>query len=197
VGPGGGASINGSILALAVQADNSVIAGGDFTSFNGQVHNHLIRFNSAGVIDPTFNPGTGSSAENSVRVIAIQPDGRILIGGSFTNVIVSNVTYNFNYLARLNTDGSVDTNFDVGAGGDNSVLALAIDSQENILVGGEFTRFSGVTRSGITRLLGRGRMAVLSTPSLFRATANLISAAASPVSRGLAKTTSCGSLAAP
>ena len=46
----------------------------------------------------------------------------------------------------------MDTNFNVGAGGNDAVLALAIDSQNRILVGGEFTRFSGVTRSGITRL---------------------------------------------
>src|SRR5208283_3590258 len=94
-------SLNGAIHALAVQANNSVIAGGDFTSFNSATYNHLVRLNSAGVVDPTFNPSTGSAAEDSVRAVAIQPDGRILIGGSFTSVTVSNVTYNFNYLARL------------------------------------------------------------------------------------------------
>jgi uncharacterized delta-60 repeat protein len=158
IAQGGVTSINGAIHALAVQADNSVIAGGDFTYFNSAIHNHLIRINAAGVIDPTFNPGTGSDSATSVRAIAIQPNGQILIGGSFTNVTVSNVTYNLNYLARLNSDGSVDTNFSagLGTGGNNSVLALAIDSQQRILVGGEFTRFNGVTRSGITRLNTNG-----------------------------------------
>jgi uncharacterized delta-60 repeat protein len=149
-------SANGAIHALAVQADNSVIAGGDFTAFNSLPCYHLVRLNSAGVVDPTFNPGTGSDPSASVRAVVIQPDGRILVGGSFTNVTVSNVTYNLNYLARLNTDGSVDTNFNVGVGGNNSVLALALDSQQRIIVGGGFTRFSGVTRSGITRLNSDG-----------------------------------------
>lgn len=145
-------SASGAVKALAVQADNSVIAGGDFTAFNSLPYNHLVRLNSAGVVDPTFNVGTGSSSADSVDAIAIQPNGQILIGGSFTNVIVSNVTYNFNYLARLNIDGSVDTNFNVGYGGNNSVLAIAVDSQQRIVVGGAFSTFSGVTRSGITRL---------------------------------------------
>jgi uncharacterized delta-60 repeat protein len=149
-------STSGTIRALAVQPDNSVVIGGDFTSFNSAVHNHLVRLSPAGVVDPTFNPGTGSSSGDSVRAIAVQPNGQILIGGSFTNVTVSNVTYNLNYLARLNTDGSVDTNFTVGVGGNNSVLALAVDPAQNILVGGEFTTFSGVTRSGITRLTPNG-----------------------------------------
>jgi uncharacterized delta-60 repeat protein len=162
VAQGGVTSINGAIHALAVQADNSVIAGGDFTYFNSVMHNHLIRLNSAGVIDTNFNPGTGPDSTTSVRAIAIQPNGQILIGGSFTNVTAGANTYNLNYLARLNMDGSVDTNFSaglsnvLGSGGNNSVLALALDSQQNILVGGEFTKFNGVTRSGITRLLPNG-----------------------------------------
>jgi uncharacterized delta-60 repeat protein/uncharacterized repeat protein (TIGR01451 family) len=139
---------NAIIRALAVQANLQVIAGGDFNSFNGVTHNHLVRLNVDGSVDTSFNPSTGSDPTGSIRAIAIQADGRILIGGLFTNVNGSN----YNYLARLNTDGSLDTNFNVGVGGNNSVLALAVDSQERILVGGEFTRFSGVTRSGITRL---------------------------------------------
>ena len=139
---------NAIIRALAVQPNNQVIVGGDFTSFNGVTYNHLVRLNEDGSVDPSFNVSTGTGSLDSVRAIAIQPDGEIVIGGSFTNVNGSNL----NYIARLNPDGSVDTNFNLGVGGNNSVLALAIDSQERILVGGEFTTFSGVTRSGITRL---------------------------------------------
>jgi uncharacterized repeat protein (TIGR01451 family)/uncharacterized delta-60 repeat protein len=148
-----GEGVTGSdavVHALAVQqANGQVILGGDFTAFNGVPYNHLIRLNVDGSVDTSFNPSTNFGPADSVRAIAIQPDGQILIGGLFTNVGGSNL----NYLARLNSaDGSVDTNFNVGVGGNNDVLALAIDSQNRILVGGEFTRFSGVTRNGITRL---------------------------------------------
>jgi uncharacterized repeat protein (TIGR01451 family)/uncharacterized delta-60 repeat protein len=141
---------NAIVHVLAVQQGNGqVILGGDFTAFNSVAYNHLIRLNIDGSVDTSFNPSTNFGPADSVRAIAIQPDGQILIGGLFTNVGGSNL----NYLARLNSaDGSVDTNFNVGVGGNNTVLALAVDSQERILVGGDFTRFSGVTRSGITRL---------------------------------------------
>jgi uncharacterized repeat protein (TIGR01451 family)/uncharacterized delta-60 repeat protein len=137
------------IYALAVQANGQVILGGDFTAFNSVAYNHLVRLNVDGSVDTSFNPNTNYGPADSVRAIAIQPDGQIIIGGLFTNVGGNNL----NYLARLNsTDGSVDTNFNVGVGGDDVVLALAVDSQNRILVGGEFSRFSGVTRNGITRL---------------------------------------------
>ncbi len=149
----GATSADAVIHALAVQANGQVIVGGDFTAFNSIAYNHLIRLNVDGSIDPSFVPNTNFGPADSVRAIAIQPDGQVLIGGLFTNVGGSNL----NYLARLNgTDGSVDTGFNVGVGGDGPVLALALDSQSRILVGGEFTRFSGVTRSGITRLNADG-----------------------------------------
>ncbi len=138
-----------AVHALAVQANGQVVLGGDFTSFNGLAYNRLVRLNVDGSVDTGFNPTTNFGPMDSVRAIAIQPDGQILIGGLFTNVGGSNL----NYLARLNSaDGSVDTNFNVGVGGNDVVLAVAVDSQGRILVGGEFTKFSGVTRSGVTRL---------------------------------------------
>ena len=141
--------IDAAVHALAVQANGQVILGGDFTSFNSVAYNHLVRLNVDGSVDTGFNPTTNFGPADSVRAIAIQPDGQILIGGLFTNVGGSNL----NYLARLNgADGSVDTNFNLGLGGNDVVLALAVDSQGRILVGGEFTQFSGVTRSGVTRL---------------------------------------------
>jgi uncharacterized delta-60 repeat protein/uncharacterized repeat protein (TIGR01451 family) len=141
-------STNGSVRALAVQADGKVIVGGDFTSFNNFYYHHLVRLNLDGSVDPTFNADTGDSASGAVDAIVIQPDGRIIIGGVFTNVN----GVNCNHIARLNTDGSVDASFNVGLGCNDTVEALALDSQARILVGGQFTRASRVTRNGMTRL---------------------------------------------
>ena len=58
---------------------------------------------------------------------------------------------------RVNgTDGSVDASFNPQGGGNNAVLALALNCQNRILAGGEFTRFGGVSRDGITRLTTNG-----------------------------------------
>jgi uncharacterized repeat protein (TIGR01451 family) len=99
-------------------------------------------------VDPTFNTDTGGTALGSIHAIRIQPNGQILIGGVFTNV--NGVT--LNHIARLNPDGSLDNTFNVGVGANNTVETIVLDSQGNILLGGEFTRASGVTRNGVTRL---------------------------------------------
>jgi uncharacterized repeat protein (TIGR01451 family)/uncharacterized delta-60 repeat protein len=141
-------STNASVRALAVQADGKVIVGGDFTSFNNYYYHHLVRLNLNGSVDTTFNADTGASANGSVDAILIQPNGQIIIGGVFTNVN----GVNLNHIARLNMDGSVDASFNVGVGANDTVEALALDSQGRILVAGQFTRASGVTRNALTRL---------------------------------------------
>lgn len=51
---------------------------------NGTNRNRIVRLNSDGSLDTSFNPGTG--ADGLVRSIALQPDGNVLIGGNFTTV---------------------------------------------------------------------------------------------------------------
>jgi len=145
---GGVNGTNGTIYAIALQADGKILIGGDFTSFGGVTHNHLARLNPNGSVDNTFTAGSDAS----VRAITIQPDGKILIGGLFATVNGSA----FNRVARLNVDGSIDAGFNLGVGANDSVLSLAVDSQGRILVGGEFTSASGVTRYRLTRLAADG-----------------------------------------
>lgn len=141
-----GTGPNGAVRSIAVQSDGKIVIGGDFTEYNGISRRYVARINPNGTLDETFNPGLGPDA--SVRAIAIQPDGKILIGGLFRNV---NGT-NRNYLARLNPDGSLDTNFMTGAGANGVVFGISLQSNGKIVVVGDFTRFNNVSRSRITRL---------------------------------------------
>ena len=142
--PGLGA--NGPVYAIAIQPDGKVLVAGDFTLFNGVPRNRIVRLNANGSVDTSFDPGSGANA--IVRALAIQVDGRILLGGAFTSV---NGTA-LNRIARLNSNGSVDTGFTPGAGANDAVYAIAVQLDGKILLGGEFTQASGVTRSRITRL---------------------------------------------
>jgi len=148
----GGLGANGTVYALAVYPTNSpfagrVVIGGDFTQVNGINAGHIARLNADGSMDPTF---TNASASDSVRVIAIQPDGQILAGGLFTSV---NGNTNFNHIARLNSaDGSADSSFTPGLGANDEVLSIALQTDNRMVLGGLFTRCSGVTRNAITRL---------------------------------------------
>ena len=70
----------------------------------------------------------------TVFATAVQPDGKILIGGSFTSVLgVAR-----NNIARLNTDGTLDTAFNPNANG--AVYSIAVQADGKILVGGSFTQ---------------------------------------------------------
>ena len=146
----GGLGANAAVYALAAQTDGKMVIGGDFTSYNGATNfNHIARLNQDGSVDTNFlasvsTPGT----DNSVRAIALQLDGKILIGGLFTNV--DGVA--LNHVARLNADGSVDTTFNSGLGANDAVFSIALQSDTRIMLGGEFTSCSGVTRNRITRL---------------------------------------------
>jgi uncharacterized delta-60 repeat protein len=146
--PGTGA--NGPVYAVAVQADGRMIVGGDFSMFNNTPLGNLVRLHPDGTVDPTFSPGTG--ADSPVRALAIQVDGRVLVGGSFTNFNGMPV----GRLVRLNADGSLDVSFLQGAGASGSVLALALQLDGKILVGGDFLTFHGVTRNRLTRLNADG-----------------------------------------
>lgn len=151
--PGTGA--NNSVRALARQADGKILIGGSFTAFNGTARNRIARLNADGSLDGTFDPGTG--ADNTIYDLLVQSDGKVLVAGAFTAI---NGTAR-EYLARLNTNGSVDTTFtgpDFGSASGWWVRNLAAQPDGKILVGGVFF-FSGATsRASICRISANGSL---------------------------------------
>ena len=148
-------TVNGTVYAIAVYPTNGIQAGkimigGSFTTVNGTSRNGIARLNSDGTLDLGFDPGTG--ANDAVRALAIQLDGRVLMGGSFTAFNGSPLSH----IGRLNVDGSRDNAFNVGAGANDTVSAIAVQVDNRIVVVGQFTTASGVSRSRITRLLPDG-----------------------------------------
>ena len=141
---------NESVYQIAVQADNKIIVGGDFSIFNGIEKKYLVRLNSDGSIDNTFNIGIGPN--NVIRSVTIQADGKILVGGSFT--AFNGVSQN--RLIRLNVDGTIDNAFNVGLAANNAVYAISIQQDHKIVVGGDFTTFQGISQSGLIRLYPDG-----------------------------------------
>jgi uncharacterized delta-60 repeat protein len=93
-----------------------------------------------------------NGANGNVQALALQPDGRVLIGGFFD--AVSDVLRNG--IARLNTDGSVDLSFNPGDGVNSGVLALALQPDGKVLIGGYFSQVNGVSHHGIARLNADG-----------------------------------------
>jgi uncharacterized delta-60 repeat protein len=147
-----GLGVNGTVLALAVQGDGKILVGGTFTVINGVTRPYLARLNLDGSVDPTFDTGTGPSG--AVHAITLQPDGKILIGGSFTNIDSDTR----NHLARLMPTGAVDGSFlSAAEGADDNVTGIALQFDGELIVVGEFTHFNAVTRNRITRLYRSGK----------------------------------------
>lgn len=96
---------NGAVGAIAVQSDGMIIIGGAFTAVNGTGQNYLARLTPNGGIDPSFHVLGGASGQ--VNDIAVQSDGKILVGGTFVAIAAAIRPY----VARLNSDGSRDTSF--------------------------------------------------------------------------------------
>jgi uncharacterized delta-60 repeat protein len=149
--PGTGADTQ--ILTAALQPDGKIIIGGGFTYYNGTAINRTARINADGSLDTGFNPGMGVG-NGSVYSISIQEDGKIIIGGSFTSY---NGTTR-NHIARINADGSLDTDFNPGVGANNWVYTTALQSDGKIIIGGRFTSYNGTTRNSITRINDDGSL---------------------------------------
>lgn len=145
-----GAGFNFDGESMKQQADGKLVIGGYFTTYQGVSANYIIRLNTDFSIDNTFDYGTGFNAE--VNAVAIQSDGKILVGGAFTSYKGTSR----NRLVRLNTDGSLDTTFSIGTGFSATVWGITIQSDGKILVCGAFTSYSGVSESRITRLNTNG-----------------------------------------
>jgi len=148
-----GSGFDNALLTVTLQNDGKILAGGLFSSYNGSAFNKIIRLNPNGTIDNSFIIGSGISDPTGwVKVIAVQPDGKILIGGTFT-------TYNGsakNRLLRINSDGSIDNSFDVGSGFNISVDALSILSDGKIIAAGGFTTYNGSSVNRIIKLNSNG-----------------------------------------
>ncbi len=191
-----------SVMAIAIQSDGKIIIGGGFSSYNGVARNDIARLNSDGTLDTYFNPDGVNYNYGSINSIVIQPNGKILFGGIFSqnnsgyaqggakrlnadgtiddtfNPIIS--TNNWYWIesisiqpdgkiiiggtfttcngiarkdiARLNNDGTLDAGFDSGTGGNYRISTTTIQPDGKIVIGGYFTTYNGMARSGIARL---------------------------------------------
>jgi uncharacterized delta-60 repeat protein len=156
--------INGSIQALTVQPDEKVVLAGIFNSVNGVYRAGLARLNSSASLDLSFDAKGG--ADDYIETLASQKDGKILAGGRFSHL--NGIP--LNKMARLNSDGSLDTTFNIGSGwsgvaeaGDASfpgpfVGRIVIQADGKLMVGANCTNYNGAYVPCLARLNGDGSL---------------------------------------
>ncbi|MES2559650.1 MAG: T9SS type A sorting domain-containing protein [Bacteroidota bacterium] len=141
-----------AVESIVTTTGGKVFIGGSFTSYNGVPINRIARLNADGTLDTSFNTGTGVSGGN-IQAMCAQLDGKLIIAGSFSavNGVASG------RIARLHTNGSVDATFNAGAGANSNIRNLAIQHNTGkIYIGGDFTTVNGVSQPRIARLLSNG-----------------------------------------
>ncbi len=140
------------VRTIAIQADGKILAGGYFNGANsigGQARNRIARLDPSTGLADSFDP----NANNIVRSITVQPNGKILVGGFFsgTNSIGGQTR---NFMARLDPTSGLADSFNPKAG--STVFSIAVQADGKILAGGAFTTLTpngpAVTRNGIARL---------------------------------------------
>jgi uncharacterized delta-60 repeat protein len=192
---------SGEIQVMAVQLNGKVLLGGFFSSIGGHSRAGLARFNADGTFDETFDTHTNFlttamflgvdgriivgfytfstskyglislnsdglpnghvslAANGEILALAVQADGKIVVGGSFTSLGGQSRSH----IARVNVDGSLDTGFNPGVTGSANpspsvVSCLAVQPDGKILVTGNFTTLASSGRQNIGRLNNNGTL---------------------------------------
>jgi uncharacterized delta-60 repeat protein len=195
------------ITCIAVQADGKILVGGTLPVSSGELtYNNIVRLNKNGTVDNTFSKSGMASlgTDEEVKDIHIMPNGKIILAGHFryyngsvvTPVIrldakglldktfrapaslfkskafeltpiaadSSNVYIGFcsltgttlwtrhTVLYKLKANGALDSTYNTGDGANSIIYAMALDANNQLLIGGSFTSFNGVGKNHIARL---------------------------------------------
>jgi uncharacterized delta-60 repeat protein len=156
-----------NVSSIVVQTDGKVLIGGRFSMVNGVSHTNFARLNLDGTLDTNFQSAASLSNGGSVNSIVMQNDGKVLIGGAFTNV--NGVARKA--IARLNPDGTVDSGFngrlsEIELSGFNvppsfiepTVDSVALQGDGKTLIAGNFTTANSSSPDRIVRLNADGSL---------------------------------------
>jgi uncharacterized delta-60 repeat protein len=148
-----GAGLGGFVQAIVVQPDGKLLVGGNLQSYDSEARGSLVRLNANGTLDASF-ASTDVVVSGTVTAMALQPDGKVVAGGSF--ISPNGTPLN---IGRLNPDGTPDASFaPLGLGLSSSVRALAVQPDGQLVAGGAFTNYNGIARNYIARLTANGAL---------------------------------------
>jgi uncharacterized delta-60 repeat protein len=135
-----------SVVALGVQADGKIMIAGTFSATQGgQTRVNIARLETDGSLDPSF--ATASDANGTVRDLKLQPDGRMVVVGDFTNL-----GFLSSHIVRLHSDGTRDNGFDSFMVPDEPPNSVAIQGDGDVLIAGGFSEITGQNAFRVVRI---------------------------------------------
>jgi len=152
-----GAIATGDFVSdLSLLPDGRIMAAGSFERRGTPIIDRVLLFDIDGSRDGDFDM-EDEFPNSSVFSLAVQPDGKVLIGGTFTRI----GEFDFNRIARLNRDGTIDPSFGPGGGVEGAsaaVFEIQLQADGKILIGGPFDTYDGVSRVSLARLNSDGSL---------------------------------------
>jgi uncharacterized delta-60 repeat protein len=156
-------TLSSGAYAVIAQSDGKIIVGGNFATVSGTSSPKIVRLLSGGTRDTSFSVGSGftlneSTSGSFVIDITQTQNGKYLVSGIFDAYSGTSV----NAMARLNSDGSIDTTFNQGTGlvFDESGFSMpsTVLSNGNIVVSGLISGYDGVSTGTLVAVDPLGKL---------------------------------------
>lgn len=143
---------NANVYVITLDSSGKLYVGGDFTTYDGVAANRIIKLNTDGTKDVSFDNTTGFNT--TVNDIKLDSLGQIWVGGNFTTYKGVSAPY----LTKLNTDGSRDGTYPNTTNPNTTVLTITIDNNDDVYIGGNFTQVGATANNSryIAKILKTG-----------------------------------------
>ncbi len=161
--PGDG--FDDEVLALLIQPDGKIVVGGKFKKYKNKWRMGIARLNPDGSLDDSFQVGRGVHSDQNgwVHALTIQDQGLLSGDGEVRNnykIIVAGCFTRYNFvpaysLARIHSNGKLDMSFDTSKGVQGIVHGVCTDGNGDIVIGGFFDKYDGISRNNIARVRGQ------------------------------------------
>jgi uncharacterized delta-60 repeat protein len=144
------------------QPDGKLVVGGSFTGFSGQNTGSLVRLTSTGAPDAAFNANLGTGLDGTVRTVAVQADGKLVVGGNFATLNGRAAQS----LVRLHADGTRDASFTAALSPAADVGEVLVQPDGKLLVTGSLGSSAGLV--SLVRLTATGSLDTGFTPPVYQ-----------------------------
>lgn len=145
-------NLDADVWAIALQPDGSAIAVGDFQNVGASPRSYAARFTMTGGLDTSF--ADPLICCGPARAVAVQADGRVLVGGYFLGVVGNSA---LGSIVRFDADGQLDAAFPVDPSA-TTVSAIVAAPDGSIYVGSSYATTDNVSIRPVAKLSADGTL---------------------------------------
>ena len=157
-----GGRLNAPAISIHRDVDDKMVLTGYFQTYDGSPSLFIVRLNNDGTRDSSYQI-TAAGLDGPLTGAVTQSDGKVVATGFF-QAHNQGVYRHLEYITRFNTDGVIDTGYSVGCLGGNScapgteagfnapVFDIAIQSDNKVIVSGQFSLYKNNAANNLARI---------------------------------------------